>query len=66
MPPFYALFIRADTFRADHPGCYGSPRISTPNLDRPAAEGVVFEDCYAEALPTIPPSRAICWAGCKP
>ncbi len=38
-------------------GCYGSPVIRTPNLDRFAQEGVRFTDCYA-AAPVSSPSRA--------
>lgn len=53
-----AIVICADTFRADHLGCYGNGWIQTPNLDRLAAEGVLFEACYAEALPTIPARKA--------
>ncbi len=38
-------------------GCYGHPRIRTPNLDRLAADGVRLTDCYA-AAPVCSPSRA--------
>jgi arylsulfatase A-like enzyme len=58
MPAFNAVVICADTFRADHLGCYGNPWISTPALDRLAAQGIVFEACFAEALPTIPARKA--------
>ena len=51
------IVIVTDTFRADHLGCYGSERASTPNLDRLASEGVVFTSCYADGLPTIPMRR---------
>jgi arylsulfatase A-like enzyme len=53
-----AIVLCADTFRADYLGCYGNPWIKTPYLDQLAAEGIVFEDCYAEALPTIPARKA--------
>lgn len=36
-------------------GCYGDTRARTPTLDRLAAEGVVFERCYA--LPVCAPAR---------
>ena len=36
-----------DTLRADHMGCYGYPRDTSPNLDRLAREGVLFERAYA-------------------
>jgi len=37
-----------DAARADHVGCYGYPRDTTPNLDKLARESVVFERHYAE------------------
>jgi arylsulfatase A len=37
--------------------CFGHPAIKTPRLDRFAAEGVRFTDCYAGA-PVCSPSRA--------
>lgn len=38
-------------------GCYGHPRIKTPNLDRLANEGMRLTDYYA-AAPVCSPSRA--------
>jgi len=46
-------------------GCYGSPDIDTPNLDRMAAEGVRFTDFYS-AAPSCTPSRAALMTGCYP
>ena len=37
-------------------GCYGNDRIATPNLDRLAAEGVVFDNAYCQS-PLCVPSR---------
>jgi len=51
------IIIIADTFRADHLGCYGSKRIKTPYLDKFAKEAVVFTNAQAEGLPTIPCRR---------
>ncbi len=51
------IVIIADTFRADHLGCYGNDWIKTPNLDQLASEGVTFKNCYADGLPTIPARR---------
>lgn len=56
-PPKNLIFIVADTFRADHLGCYGSETVRTPNLDRLAQEGVLFTTVYADGLPTIPCRR---------
>jgi len=51
------IVIIADTWRADHLGCYGSTRIKTPHLDEFAKKSVVFTDTNAEGLPTIPCRR---------
>jgi len=51
------IVIIADTFRADHLGCYGSTRVKTPNLDKLAREAVLFTDVTTEGLPTIPCRR---------
>lgn len=46
-------------------GCFGSPHINTPNLDRMAAEGMKFTDFYAAAS-VCSPSRAALLTGCYP
>ncbi len=51
------IVILADTFRADHLGCYGSTRVRTPHLDKLAAQSVMFMNAHAEGLPTIPCRR---------
>lgn len=48
------VLIALDTQRADHLGCYGYHRDTSPNLDAFAATGVVFERCYAPNIPTHP------------
>ena len=55
------IVIVADSLRADHVGCYGSP-VQTPNLDRLAAEGTLFAQAYSENLPTLP-CRTAWWTG---
>ncbi|MCZ6817332.1 MAG: sulfatase-like hydrolase/transferase, partial [Planctomycetota bacterium] len=47
------LLISVDTLRADHLGCYGYG-LRTPNIDRLAAEGVVFEAAMAPVPLTLP------------
>ena len=37
------VLIALDTQRADHLGCYGYPKATSPFLDSIAARGVVFE-----------------------
>jgi arylsulfatase A-like enzyme len=53
------VLIVSDTLRWDYLGAYGNQRIRTPNLDRLAAESAVFEDAYAEGLPTLPARRVL-------
>ena len=50
------LVIVSDTHTAAVTGCYGSPIAHTPNLDRLAAEGVVFTSAYCQN-PLCVPSR---------
>lgn len=48
------LLVVIDTLRADHVGCYGYDRATTPGLDRLAAGGVRFADCTAQSSWTGP------------
>jgi len=48
------FLIVCDTLRADHLGCYGYFRNTTPNIDKVAKEGVLFEDFYCAGAPTGP------------
>ena len=48
------IWIVADTFRRDHIGAYGNPRIKTPSLDALAASSVRFDSHYAAGFPTMP------------
>ena len=42
------LFIDIDTLRADHLGCAGCHRSTTPNIDALAADGIRFN--WADVL----------------
>jgi arylsulfatase A-like enzyme len=46
-------------------GCFGSPKIRTPNLDRMAREGIRFTDFYV-AQAVCGASRAALLTGCYP
>ena len=48
------VFIAIDTLRADHLGCYGYGRNTSPNIDALAAQGAVFEHLIAPGIPTHP------------
>jgi len=41
------IFIMADDMGYGDLGCYGQPRIKTPNIDKLATEGMKFTQCYA-------------------
>ena len=51
------LYIFADQMRASAMGCMHDEPVQTPNLDRLAAEGVLFTHAYANT-PVCTPSRA--------
>jgi len=48
------VWIVVDTLRADHLGCYGHDRDSSPRLDALAADGTRFEAAYAPSTWTLP------------
>ena len=64
-PTTPVVLITLDTTRAERLGCYGSDRRLTPNLDRLAADGVVFERAFAQAAVT-PVSHASILTGLEP
>lgn len=51
-PP--VVLIVVDTLRADHVGCYGYSRPTTPNIDAFAAGAVRFDAAHAAASWTVP------------
>jgi choline-sulfatase len=53
------LYIDIDTLRADHLGCSGYHRDTTPNIDALAADGVRFENVYASDVPCLPSRTAL-------
>jgi arylsulfatase A-like enzyme len=48
------VFISVDTLRADHLGCYGYNRNTSPNIDRLASEGVLFSNAFSVSSWTLP------------
>ncbi len=54
-----AIVVMFDSLQHNYLGCYGNEWIKTPNMDRLAREGVLFENCYIEGLPTVPCRRAM-------
>lgn len=59
------LLICTDQHRFDVVGAYGNPHVKTPNIDRLAAEGVLFEQCYTPN-PVCAPTRASILTGRYP
>lgn len=52
--PRNVILVCMDTVRADHLGCYGYERATTPTLDALAERSIVFEDASATACWTKP------------
>lgn len=59
------LWICSDQQRWDTLGCYGNRFVTTPNLDRLASTGTVFDHAYAQS-PVCTPSRACFLTGRYP
>ena len=51
------ILIVSDDLKADAIGCYGKKIAHTPNIDRLAAEGTLFENAYCQGT-VCAPSRA--------
>ena len=56
------IFILADDLGYGDLGCYGQKQIQTPNLDRFAAEGIRFTQCYGGTT-VCAPSRSCLMTG---
>ena len=54
-----------DNQPSDLLGCYGNTEIESPNLDKIAKEGVVFENAFCPNA-MCSPSRASVWTGLMP
>jgi len=64
-PPPNIVLILCDNLGYGDVGCYGSQKHRTPHIDRLAAAGMRFTDCYA-ASGVCTPSRAALLTGCYP
>lgn len=48
------VVLAIDTLRADHLGCYGYHKPTSPEIDRLADESILFERAFAAGIPTMP------------
>ncbi len=62
--PPNVLFIGSDDLRTEL-NCYGRSHIHSPNIDRLASEGVLFERAYVQQA-VCAASRASLLTGCRP
>jgi arylsulfatase A-like enzyme len=53
------VLIVLDAARADHVGCYGYQRTTSPNLDRLAREGFVFRNHFTQFVETKPSTASL-------
>lgn len=60
--PTNILLVTADQWRGDCLSAMGHPAVRTPNVDRLAGEGVLFERHYCQAAPCSP-ARASLYTG---
>jgi choline-sulfatase len=63
--PLNVVVVTIDTLRADHLRCYGYREIETPNVDRIAQNGTLFENAVAQT-PLTNPSHASMFTGLYP
>ena len=56
------LFILSDSVNRNHLSCYGNDWVQTPNLQRLANRGVVFDNHFVGSVACMPARRDV-WTG---
>ncbi len=64
-PLYDVILVTLDTTRADHLGCYGYSKPTSPNIDKFAKQGALFTQAIAQASVT-PVSHASIMTGLNP
>ena len=49
MGPKNIILITIDSLRADHVGCYGYCKNTTPNIDKLSKKGIIFKNAFSNA-----------------
>ena len=58
-PDCNVILISIDTLRADHLGCYGYEKNTTPNIDELSKDSVLFKETIAQTSSTLPSHASI-------
>jgi len=53
-PKYNVVLITMDALRADHVGCYGYGKKTTPNIDSFSKDTVIYTKCYSPSSWTLP------------
>ncbi len=59
------ILLMTDATRQDMVGCYGNPRVHTPNLDALAQRGIRYDNAYT-CQPVCGPARSALFTGVYP
>ena len=57
--PLNIVLISIDTLRADHLGCYGYFRDTSPVIDALAEQSILFENCLSPMATTLPAHTSV-------
>lgn len=57
--PVNIVLLTIDTLRADHVGCYGHKKNTTPNIDKLAKDGILYKYSISQAPWTLPSISSI-------